>query len=528
MVNNIDETSNATVKNSFILLVGNVISLLVNAFGAILVARMLSPAEYGLYTVSLVLPNFLLIFTSWGSNQALIRFIAQRKINGVYNIKKLIETGYLLNFTTGSILSLLLYKYSSQLSSLVLNKPEVSNFLEITAFLILFQSIFNVSLAVFTGYEKMTSRASVLVLQSIVKGIFSPVLVFLGFGIIGGVTGHTISYFIAAILGLFLVIRIKNEYDTNMQNSSFIQNVFILIGFGLPLFLSQIFIGVTNQFRGVLLSWFISDEIIGNYGISTWFTALIGVVLAAIGTPMFPSFSKYNIKNEPRKTIDVYRWSIRYTSILIIPLICFIISSSKPLIYTVFGEKYLQAPFILSLQLVPSLFVGLGSISNYNLLISQGETRAALVYTIFGSMLTIFFSYSFIQFWGIVGLLASLIISSLLQNIFGIFILKRIYNAYPNIYHTFKTLVSSALCGVLSYLALSYFETSYPVIDLSIMAVVFFSSFFIIAPLMGAIEEKDIRSYRLMLKNIKIIYPIFSILLNFEKMIIDYKNDLKK
>jgi len=55
------------------------------------------------------------------------------------------------------------------------------------------------------------------------------------------------------------------------------------------------------------------------------------------------------------------------------------------------------------------------------------------------------------------------------------------------------------------------------------MAVVFFCSFFIIAPLIGAIEEKDIRSYRLMLKNIKIIYPIFSILLNFEKMIIDLK-----
>jgi len=527
MVNKIDETTNNSVKNSFILLVGNIISLLVNAVGAILVARMLSPAEYGLFTVSLVLPNFLYLFTSWGSNQAIIRLIAQRKMNGIYNIRKLIETGYILNFTTGSILSLLLYKYSDPISSLVLNRPEVSNYLEITAFLILFQSIFNVGLAVFTGYEKMTFRSAVIVLQSIVKGVFSPVLVFLGFGISGSVTGHTISYFIAAILGLLLVTRIKKEYDAN-NRSSFIQNLFILIGFGLPLFLSQIFIGVTNQFRGVLLAWFISDEIIGNYGISTWFTALIGVILATIGTPMFPSFSKYNIKNEPRKTIDVYRWSIRYTSILIIPLICFLISSSKPLIYTIFGEKYLQAPFILSLQLLPSLLVGLGSISNYNLLISQGETRAALVYTIFGSVLTIFFSYLFIQIWGIVGLLVSLIISSLLQNIFGIFILKRIYNAYPNIYHTIKTLVSSALCGVLSYLALSYFETSYPVINLSIMAVVFFCSFFIIAPLIGAIEEKDIRSYRLMLKNIKIIYPIFSILLNFEKMIIDLKNDLKK
>ena len=43
------------VKGSFTLFVGNFISFIVLAAGSILVARMLSPSDYGLYGVSLVL-----------------------------------------------------------------------------------------------------------------------------------------------------------------------------------------------------------------------------------------------------------------------------------------------------------------------------------------------------------------------------------------------------------------------------------------------------------------------------------------
>ena len=51
------------VRGSFVLLVGNFISLFVMAAGAIVIAHMLSPAEYRLYSVSLILLYLFLLFS---------------------------------------------------------------------------------------------------------------------------------------------------------------------------------------------------------------------------------------------------------------------------------------------------------------------------------------------------------------------------------------------------------------------------------------------------------------------------------
>ena len=61
------------VRGSFALFVGNFASLIIMAAGSILVARMLSPSDYGLYGVSLVLPELFLLVSGWGVDVALTR-----------------------------------------------------------------------------------------------------------------------------------------------------------------------------------------------------------------------------------------------------------------------------------------------------------------------------------------------------------------------------------------------------------------------------------------------------------------------
>ena len=82
MVYRIEETAAQSIKGGFILLIGNSVSLVVNAVGVVLVARMLSPSEYGLFTVIMILPSFLSLFTRWGIDQALVNFIAKYRSQG--------------------------------------------------------------------------------------------------------------------------------------------------------------------------------------------------------------------------------------------------------------------------------------------------------------------------------------------------------------------------------------------------------------------------------------------------------------
>ena len=73
------EVAATSAKGSFTLFVGNSVALLVNAAGSILVARMLSPSEYGLFSVSLVIPGLFMLFSDWGVNSALFQFIARSR-----------------------------------------------------------------------------------------------------------------------------------------------------------------------------------------------------------------------------------------------------------------------------------------------------------------------------------------------------------------------------------------------------------------------------------------------------------------
>ena len=81
MSKKINDSATASIKGSIVLVIGNIIAMMANAVGVILVARMLLPADYGQFTVTLILPGIFRLLTGWGIDQPLIRLIARRKAN---------------------------------------------------------------------------------------------------------------------------------------------------------------------------------------------------------------------------------------------------------------------------------------------------------------------------------------------------------------------------------------------------------------------------------------------------------------
>ena len=79
MSDRIEETIESSVKGSFTLFIGNFIALVINAAGSVVVALLLSPSDYGLFAISLVIPSLFMLFTDWGVNQTLVRIIAKNR-----------------------------------------------------------------------------------------------------------------------------------------------------------------------------------------------------------------------------------------------------------------------------------------------------------------------------------------------------------------------------------------------------------------------------------------------------------------
>jgi stage V sporulation protein B len=81
-MSNLREVAASTAKGSFILAIGSFLSLFSSAIGMIFVARMLTPSEYGMYSISLVLPGIFLLFNDFGIDQAIIRFLPKFRSEG--------------------------------------------------------------------------------------------------------------------------------------------------------------------------------------------------------------------------------------------------------------------------------------------------------------------------------------------------------------------------------------------------------------------------------------------------------------
>ena len=281
----IEETAAQSVKGSFTLLIGNYISLIINAAGTILVALMLSPAEYGLFTITLVLPSLFSLFTNWGIDQALINFIARHRSQKKQDeINSLIRTGYAFKIALGVLLSIALYLSAEFLTTVVLKRPEVSEYVRIASIYIFSSTIYNITISILTGFEKMDNRSLLTIIQAIIKGTLSPALVYIGYGVTGVVIGHVASYFAAAFTGLIVVILMTRTLPRKQDSTTSPNTLRLLLGYGLPISLGTILTGLANQFNGFLLSWFIVDEIIGNYSVAVRFVSLVSVVSASIVT----------------------------------------------------------------------------------------------------------------------------------------------------------------------------------------------------------------------------------------------------
>ena len=130
------------VRGSFALFVGSFVSLFVMAAGSILVARMLSPSDYGLYGVSLILPDLFLLFSGWGIDSALIRFLARYRAEGDRGMIRVLErVALLFKFGVGGVLSLALFLSADFLAAVLLRRPGAGGLVRLASLLVLFQSL---------------------------------------------------------------------------------------------------------------------------------------------------------------------------------------------------------------------------------------------------------------------------------------------------------------------------------------------------------------------------------------------------
>jgi O-antigen/teichoic acid export membrane protein len=213
-----------SATGSIQLFIGVVMSNVVLAVGTIILTRLLSPEEYGLYSVVLIPSVMMNLFRDWGMNSALTKYVAQYKMIGnEQDLHETIAAGLAFELSTGFILSLFLVSSSGFIAS-ILNRPESAPLISIVAVATFSGSLLTAAQSSFVGFERMKLNSLTLICQGVVKGLLSPLLVLLGFGVLGAVLGYVVSFLATGIVGLvalyFLFLRKLNIAKPGFRQTS--------------------------------------------------------------------------------------------------------------------------------------------------------------------------------------------------------------------------------------------------------------------------------------------------------------------
>lgn len=454
---NATEMARVSAKGGFHLLWGLVISTIISAVGTIFIARLLGADNYGLYTIAITAPNLIAVFRDWGVATAMIKFTAQYCYEGsTSKVRSIFVSGLMFELLLGVILSVISFLLSIFLATLF-NRPEIAPLIQISSFIVLMGALISTATAAFTGMEKMHLNSIMLVVQSVIKTGLIIGLILLGLGNIGAVTGFTASILVAGLTGLLLTWMMYRDLPKSMDGKlEILDPIRTMLKYGLPLSIGAILTVFLTQFYNYMMAIYVTDNAaIGNYSVASNFVVLITFFATPVTTMLFPAFSKIDHRKDWETLKNVFQYSVKYSSLMVVPVTAMIMALSQPAIETIFENQYTQAPLFLALSSLIYFYSALGNLSIPSLINGQGHTSFNLKLTILTVAFGFPIGFLLISQFGLIGLIVTSLTVGLPSSILSLRFVKKQYGLSLDWISSTKILFSSSAAGIFTFLFIS-------------------------------------------------------------------------
>jgi len=264
------EVAEDSARGGFFLFVGNALSAIALAIASIAIARLLGPESYGLYNVCLAAPAFFLLFTGFGVDPAVTRYSAKLRSEGrTREAASMLKSSILFKLLTASIMFIVCFALADDFAATVLNRPGIGDLVRLSSTVIVFQTVFSTTGSAFMGLDEMPDSALTMIIQSVTKAVASPLLVLLGLGVAGALTGNTLGYAVATVLALLILfLRHYRDLGGAAESSSLSTDLKIMLRYGFPVYLSALLTSLLPSYQAIVLAQFVSNTEIGNLGVA--------------------------------------------------------------------------------------------------------------------------------------------------------------------------------------------------------------------------------------------------------------------
>ncbi len=451
----------------------------IQLFFQITLARLMSPEDFGLFSMIIVFINLAEVLRTMGFASALIQ---KKEIDDNY-----LNTVFWLNIVIASIIYLIFLLIAPLIASFY-DAPQLTKIVRVYSIIFLIGSI-NVVQEALLQKKFMFKRLFFMDSVSVfVAGVTAVVFALNNFGVWTLVFQYLILSFVSTCI-LWATSSWKPKFVFSWSAFNDLRK------FSFNMAGTDLFNLVGRNIDNLVIGRFLGASALGIYSRAYFFMLqplnLTHQVLARV---MFPLLSTY--QDDHLKMKKVYLLSTKLFAFVIFPAFAFIIIAAEPLILLLLGSKWIGVALLLKIFCVYSMVdtIGLTTIWLYK---ATGETKTLLRWTIYNTTIIIISVIAGLH-WGIYGIAWGYTIGFLLFSwIPGWILAFRVINL--SLKEMFNNIGGSFLCSLFVYgiLFLSYPSLETRTTDLMLCVVLLAESIIIYYGFSILLNKKTLNLFRL-------------------------------
>lgn len=366
--------------------VDNVVQFGITFLVSLVLARLLTPDDYGLIGIIAIFTEVCATLINGGFVSALIR--KKDATNADYN------TVFIANLCISILLYVLIF-LCSPLIAAFFGRNELVSLTRVSSLTMIVGAFAMVQQTRLTKRIDFKTQTKITIIASVASGIVGITMAFLGFGVWSLVAQQLSSQFCRTIL-----LWVFNKWVPSLQFSS--KSFRELFDFGWKLMVSGVLDTGWKELFKVVVGKCYSPATLGQYTRATQFSRLFSSTLTAvIQRVTYPILSIIQDDNE--RMISAYRRIIRTSCFITAVCLLWLGAIAEPLLYCLIGPQWDDAATYLPLICISATLYPLHAI-NLNMLQVQGRSDLFLGIEIIKKIISIT-PLVICVFWGVMPML---------------------------------------------------------------------------------------------------------------------------
>lgn len=404
-----EKKTNKKSQNAFLWsFLDNILQQIVNFSVGIILARILSPSDFGLIGIISVFIALSNTFVNSGLSDALIHK-KNAKDEDYHTI-------FWANVTLGICTYIILFLVAPYLASFF-ERNELTLLIRITALSVIFMSLSSIQRTIFTKRINFKIITIVSIVAVFISGLVAVLMALNGYGVMSLVIRMVLGQFIT-LLSFYIISKWRPQFIFNYQSFK------SMYAFGVHLFISRLFNAIYTNLYYFVIGKIFSPKILGFYTRAESFKNLASSNV--INTVQRVSFSVLSSKSDEKSKMLLFKEILNGTFFITSLFMTVLFICTEEIILILVGDKWITSILYLKIITLSGFFLPLYSM-NINFLAVMNRTKLYMKIDTYTKVLIVPVILIGV-YYGIIEMLYGIVVVSVLNYVISSYFIGKLFN----------------------------------------------------------------------------------------------------